>query len=168
MGSFRSLCDVCKWIPGIPCRYIAPIDGFSRYGLVTYHPGCADIACRNESDIFAAVEAAQNADATVIVAGLDLSVEAEGLDRTELLLPGYQTQLIKQVADVAKGPVILVILSAGGVDISFAKENPNIGGILWAGYPGEEGGRAIADVVFGEYNPGNWKLCTIVNYYSQK
>ncbi|KAL3741535.1 hypothetical protein ACJRO7_017061 [Eucalyptus globulus] len=139
---------------GVPCRFTAPIDGFSRYGVVTYKAGCADIACKNESFIFPAMKAAKRADATVILAGLDLSVEAEGLDRTDLVLPGYQTQLINQVAEVAKGPVVLVILSAGGVDISFAKENPNIGGILWAGYPGEEGGQAIADVVFGHYNPG--------------
>ncbi|KAF8031090.1 hypothetical protein BT93_D0318 [Corymbia citriodora subsp. variegata] len=139
---------------GIPCRYTAPIDGFSRYGKVTYRAGCADIACKNESIIFPALRAAKRADATIILAGLDLSVESEGLDRTDLVLPGYQTQLINQVAEVAKGPVVLVILSAGGVDISFAKKNPKIGGILWAGYPGEEGGQAIADVVFGKYNPG--------------
>ncbi|CAI9787991.1 unnamed protein product [Fraxinus pennsylvanica] len=45
-------------------------------------------------------------------------------------------------------------MSAGGVDISFAKNNSNIKGILWAGYPREEGGHAIADVVFGTHNPG--------------
>ncbi|KAI6703475.1 hypothetical protein NL676_012611 [Syzygium grande] len=139
---------------GSPCRYTAPIDGFSRYGKVKYKMGCGDIACKNDSFIFPAMKAAAQADATIVLAGLDLSVEAEGLDRTDLFLPGYQTQLINQVAEVAKGPVVLVILSAGGVDISFAEENPKIGGILWAGYPGEEGGRAIADVVFGRYNPG--------------
>ncbi|KAJ0045698.1 hypothetical protein Pint_04152 [Pistacia integerrima] len=67
---------------------------------------------------------------------------------------GYQTELINQVAQVSKGPVILVIMSAGGVDISFAKNNTNIKAILWAGYPGQDGGQAIADVVFGKYNPG--------------
>lgn len=120
--------------------------------------GCGDIACKNDSFIFPAMKAAARADATIVLAGLDLSVEAEGLDRTDLFLPGYQTQLINQVAEVAKGPVVLVILSAGGVDISFAEENPKIGGILWAGYPGEEGGRAIADVVFGRYNPGKYEI----------
>lgn len=116
--------------------------------------GCGEILCKNESLIFPAVKAAKKADATIILAGLDLTVEAESLDRDNLLLPGYQRLLIEQVTTVAKGPVILVIMSAGGVDISFAKENEKIKGILWAGYPGEEGGRAIADVVFGNYNPG--------------
>lgn len=57
---------------------------------------------------------------------------------------------------MSKGPVFLLIMSAGGVDISFAKKNKNskINSILWAGYPGEEGGHAIAYVVFGQYNPG--------------
>ncbi|XP_052179896.1 beta-xylosidase/alpha-L-arabinofuranosidase 1-like [Diospyros lotus] len=139
---------------GVPCRFMSPIDGFSTFSKVKYEMGCAEVACKNDSFIFASMKAAKNADATVIVAGLDLSFEAESLDRVDLLLPGYQTQLINQVASVAKGPVILVIMSAGGVDISFAKENPKIGAILWAGYPGEEGGLAIADVVFGKYNPG--------------
>ncbi|XAR72445.1 Non-reducing end alpha-L-arabinofuranosidase, partial [Bertholletia excelsa] len=139
---------------GIPCRYTSPIDGFSAFGNVTYEMGCGDVACKNESLIWAAEEAAKQADATVIVVGLDLSVEAESLDRDNLLLPGYQTQLINQVAAASKNHAILVVLSAGGVDISFAKQNPNIKAILWAGYPGEEGGQAIADVVFGHYNPG--------------
>lgn len=118
--------------------------------------GCADVLCKNESLIFPAMQAAKEADATIILAGLDLSVEAESLDRDDLLLPGYQTQLIKQVADAAKGPVILVIMSAGGIDISFAKSNTNIKAILWVGYPGEEGGHAIADIIFGKYNPGEY------------
>lgn len=110
--------------------------------------------CENESFIFQAMEAAKYAEATIIVAGLDLSVEAESLDRVNLTLPGYQEKLIDLVAQSTLGPVILVIMSAGGVDISFAKDNPNIKSILWAGYPGEEGGQAIADVIFGKYNPG--------------
>ncbi|KAL5774052.1 hypothetical protein ACOSP7_011609 [Xanthoceras sorbifolium] len=139
---------------GVPCQITSPIDAFSKHGEVNYKMGCGEVACRNESLIFPAMEAAKHSDATIIVAGLDSSVEAEGLDRDNLTLPGYQTQLINQVAKVAKGPVILVIMSAGGVDISFAKSNTNIKAILWAGYPGEEGGRAIADVVYGHHNPG--------------
>ncbi|KAJ6677788.1 QUALITY PROTEIN: PROBABLE BETA-D-XYLOSIDASE 2-RELATED [Salix viminalis] len=139
---------------GIPCQIITPIDGLSKFAKVDYQMGCSDVACKNESFIFPAMEAAKKADATIIFAGIDLSVEAESLDRDDLLLPGYQTQLINQVASVANGPVVLVLMSAGGVDISFAKRNENIRSILWVGYPGEEGGNAIADVIFGKYNPG--------------
>ncbi|KAL7129715.1 hypothetical protein ABFS83_13G086800 [Erythranthe nasuta] len=139
---------------GVPCRFTSPIDGFSKYGKVKYETGCGEVFCKNESLIFPAVRAAKKADATVLVVGLDLTVEAESLDRTDLLLPGYQQQLIQQVSSQSRGPVILVIMSAGGVDISFAKDDPNIQSIIWAGYPGEEGGHAIADVVFGKANPG--------------
>ncbi|KAG8385323.1 hypothetical protein BUALT_Bualt03G0030800 [Buddleja alternifolia] len=139
---------------GTPCRYTAPIDGFSKFGKVIYETGCGDVLCKNESLIFPAVRAAKKADVTILVVGLDLTVEAESLDRMNLLLPGYQNQLINQVASESKGPVILVVMSAGGVDISFARDSPNIQAIIWAGYPGQEGGHAIADVVFGRHNPG--------------
>ncbi|KAI3456047.1 hypothetical protein Pfo_012710 [Paulownia fortunei] len=135
---------------GVPCQYTAPIDGFSKYGKVIYKMGCGEVLCKNESLIFPAVRAAKKADATILVVGLDLSVEAESLDRTDLLLPGYQTQLINQVATESKGPVILVVMSAGGVDISFAKNDPNIQAILWAGYPGEEGGRGKLPLTWHE------------------
>lgn len=147
---------------GIPCRYVSPIAGLSKYAKVIYRPGC-DIACKNDSLIWPAVRAAKKAGATIIVAGIDLSVEAESLDRVNLLLPGYQTQLINQVAEVSSGPVVLVIMSAGGLDISFAKKNPKIRAIVWAGYPGEQGGRAIADVIFGKYNPGKFDISTFIS-----
>jgi beta-D-xylosidase 4 len=117
-----------------------------------YEMGCGEMACRNDSLIFPAMEAAKKADATLLLMGLDLSIEAENLDREDLLLPGYQTQLKNQVAQVSRGPVILIIMSAGGVDISFARDNDKIQAILWVGHPGQ-GGRGIADVVFGKYNP---------------
>ncbi|KAJ6741054.1 SUGAR HYDROLASE-RELATED [Salix purpurea] len=124
---------------GIPCQIITPIDGLSKFAKVDYQMGCSDVACKNESFIFPAMEAAKKADATIIFAGIDLSVEAESLDRDDLLLPGYQTQLINQVASVANGPVVLVLMSAGGVDISFAKRNENIKSILWVGIPWRRG-----------------------------
>ncbi|KAL2473743.1 putative beta-D-xylosidase 5 [Forsythia ovata] len=139
---------------GVPCKYVSPLDGLSTYAEVQYAMGCVNVMCKNSSLVFPAMQAAKNADATIIVAGIDLSVEAESLDRVDLLLPGYQTELINQVAAVSKGPVIVVIMSAGGVDISFARDNGNVKAILWAGFPGEEGGQAIADVLFGKYNPG--------------
>ena len=139
---------------GVPCQYSSPLDGFSAYGKVTYEMGCNNVTCDNKTFIMPAVEASKNADATILLVGLDKTVEGEGLDRNDLLLPGYQTELILQVIVASKGPIILVIMSGSAVDISFAKTDDRVKAILWAGYSGEEGGRAIADVVYGKYNPG--------------
>ena len=84
----------------------------------------------------------------MIVVGASLAIEVESLDRTEILLPGEQQLLVTEVANTSKGPVILVILSGGGMDLSFAKTSDKISSILWVGYPGEAGGAAIA-VIFG-------------------
>jgi hypothetical protein len=73
----------------------------------------------------------------------------------DLKLPGKQQELINVVAGAAKKPVVLVLLSGGPVDISSAKNDKNIGSILWAGYPGQARGSAIAEVIFGDHNPGS-------------
>ena len=77
--------------------------------------------------------------------------EAEGTDRTSLALPGAQLPLLKRV--VATGtPVVLVVINAGPVDLSWAKKN--VLSILSAGYGGQYTGQAVADALFGTYNPG--------------
>ncbi|KAL6907814.1 hypothetical protein ACP4OV_001984 [Aristida adscensionis] len=141
---------------GKPCRYTTPLQGVARYAAQTVHQaGCTDVACGgSQQPIAAAVDAASRADATIVVAGLDQKVEAEGLDRQNLLLPGRQAELISAVARASKGPVILVLMSGGPIDIAFAQNDRRIAGILWAGYPGQAGGQAIADVIFGQHNPG--------------
>ncbi|XP_042485812.1 beta-D-xylosidase 3-like isoform X2 [Macadamia integrifolia] len=155
---------------GIPCKYSTPKDGFSTYGNVTFVKACEDDTPCTKTDGFpAAVEAAKNADATILVVGLELKFEREEFDRVDLKLPGNQTDLVNQVASAAKGPVILVVMAAGCIDVSFAKQNPKIQAILWVGYPGEEGGRAMADVVFGKHNPsGKLPLTWYINDYTDK
>lgn len=86
--------------------------------------------------------------------GLDQSIEAESRDRVGLLLPGHQQELVSRVAMASRGPVVLVLMSGGPIDVSFAKFDPRISAIMWVGYPGEAGGAAIADVLFGTTNPG--------------
>lgn len=140
---------------GVPCRYVSPIDGFSKYANVTYEQGCEDVRCHTETYIYPAARAASEADATIVLVGLDGTFEAEQLDREDLELPGYQNKLISQVQSMSRGPVILVVLSAGGVNIAKYASSESYGAIIWAGYPGQEGGQAIADVVFGAYNPGD-------------
>ncbi|KAL6962623.1 hypothetical protein U1Q18_037582 [Sarracenia purpurea var. burkii] len=101
-----------------------------------------------------ALEMAKKSDYVVLIMGLDQTQEREKQDRNDLVLPGNQQSLITSVAKEAKNPVVLVLLSGGPVDISFAKQDENIGSILWAGYPGEGGGIALAEIIFGDYNPG--------------
>ncbi|RRT71636.1 hypothetical protein B296_00035339 [Ensete ventricosum] len=133
---------------------IGNYEGLAANVKTVYAAGCANVGCTGNSlQLDSAKAAAAAADATVLVVGADQSIERESFDRVSLLLPGQQTTLITEVAKVAKGPVILVIMSGGPFDISFAKTNGSISSILWVGYPGEAGGAAIADVIFGYYNP---------------
>ena len=120
---------------------------------IRFHAGCNSAAC-SFAATDQAVRIAGSSDQVILFMGLSQKQEQEGLDRTSLLLPGKQQSLITAAASAAKRPVILVILSGGPVDVTFAKSNPKIGAILWAGYPGQAGGLAITNVLFGDHNPG--------------
>ncbi|KAH8489085.1 hypothetical protein H0E87_024650 [Populus deltoides] len=139
---------------GLACGYTTPLQGIQRYAQTIHRQGCADVACVSDQQFSAAIDAARQADATVLVMGLDQSIEAEFRDRTGLLLPGRQQELVSKIAAASKGPTILVLMSGGPIDVSFAKNDPKIGSIVWAGYPGQAGGAAISDVLFGITNPG--------------
>ncbi|WP_295125267.1 glycoside hydrolase family 3 N-terminal domain-containing protein [uncultured Chitinophaga sp.] len=95
-----------------------------------------------------AVAAARNADEVLIVAGIE---EGEFRDRAMLSLPGLQEQMIKEVAALGK-PVTVVLIGGSAITMNNWKDDVN--SILLAWYPGEEGGRAVADVLTGAYNPG--------------
>ncbi|CAN1194971.1 Beta-D-xylosidase 1 [Linum perenne] len=138
---------------GIACGYTTPLQGIARYSRTLHQSGCADVACAGKQQFGAAELIARQADATVLVMGLDQSIEAEFRDRAGLLLPGHQQELISRVARVSKGPTILVLMSGSPIDVTFAKNDPRISAIIWVGYPGQAGGTAIADVLFGTTNP---------------
>lgn len=107
-----------------------------------------------------AVQTANQADAVVLVLGLnerlegeEMKVEADGFeggDRTSLNLPANQEELMKAMIATGK-PVVLVLINGSALSINWA--NDNVPAILTAGYPGQQGGNAIADVLFGDYNP---------------
>lgn len=140
---------------GVACGYISPLQGISKYVKTIHEKGCADVGCAGNQLIAAAEAAARVADAVVVVVGLDQSIEAEFRDRNGVLLPGHQEELVRRVGRACKGPTVVVLLSGGPIDVSFAKNDAKISAILWAGYPGQAGGAAIADVLFGAINPGN-------------
>ncbi|KAI9097969.1 hypothetical protein K1719_025740 [Acacia pycnantha] len=140
---------------GPPCNLVTPLQAFQQYVKNTiYHPGCDGGVKCSSAQIGKAVEIAAKVDYVVLMMGLDQSEEREDRDRVHLDLPGKQLELIHSVAKASKRPVILVIFSGGPLDISPAKYNNKVGGILWAGYPGEAGGTALAQIIFGDHNPG--------------
>jgi len=140
---------------GNPPYLISPVEGIGKFAQVTYVEGC-QIALTNASDFPAACSAASLADAVVMVMGLDQTQEAEGNDRINITFPGLQLSLIQTVAGcILPGtPLIVVVMAGGTVDLTQVKETSQIGAIMWVGYPGQSGGTAIANVIFGEYNPG--------------
>jgi beta-glucosidase len=92
---------------------------------------------------------AAKADAVVVAVGFDQSSEGESADRMFALPPG-QDELIKQIAAVNQNTIV-VLTSGGSVDMSAWVER--VPGLVQAWYPGEEGGTALAQLLFGEYNP---------------
>ncbi|KAK6135407.1 hypothetical protein DH2020_030861 [Rehmannia glutinosa] len=117
---------------GKPCKYTTPLQGLT----VSVPTGIPAWLCRRSCgtvDLGAAKKIASTADAVVLVMGSDQSIEAESRDRVDITLPGQQQTLVSEVANVSNGPVILVIMSGGGMDVQFAKDNPKISSILWVG-----------------------------------
>ena len=94
-----------------------------------------------------AVAVARSSDVAIVAAGIE---EGEFRDRAMLGLPGHQEELIEGIA--ATGTPVVVVLS-GGSAITMSRWIGRVGAVLDGWYPGEEGGRAIADVLFGDYNP---------------
>ncbi|HHY85596.1 MAG TPA: hypothetical protein GYA07_08700 [Verrucomicrobia bacterium] len=97
-----------------------------------------------------AAEIARGADVAIVFVGTDESVEQEGRDRTSLGLPGDQEALVKAVR-AANRRTVVVLQSAGPLTVPWLKDN--VPALLQAWWSGEEGGHAIADVLFGDVNP---------------
>lgn len=107
-----------------------------------------------------AIETAKQAEVVVMCMGLTARMEGEemdveidgfrGGDRTNLDLPQVQQELIKEIYALGK-PVVLVLLNGSALAINW--ESENIPAIVEAWYPGQAAGTAIADVLFGDYNP---------------
>lgn len=107
-----------------------------------------------------ALEAAGKADVVVAVMGLSAALEGEempvevegftGGDRTDIKLPRPQEELLKQLHALGK-PIVLVLLSGSALAVNWAAEH--VPAIVEAWYPGQAGGDALADILFGDYNP---------------
>ncbi len=150
---------------GTASRYVTFLEGIEDAfgGRVYYAEGCHLFKDRVEGlalpadRISEAVAAAKNADVSVLCLGLDASLEGEegdagnayaSGDKTDLRLPEPQRLLLKSVLDVGKA--VVVVLAAGS---SLNIEDDRPAALIQAWYPGSKGGKALAEILFGEVSP---------------
>ena len=160
--------------PQDPDRIVTMLEGIREKGraeVVTYAKGCA-IRDENDADIDEAVRIAKSADVVVLVVGgssardfktsyeetgaaiVNESISdmdcGEGYDRSTLRLLGKQEELMQHIYATGK-PVVTVYIQGRPLDMNLAAEKSNALLTLW--YPGMEGGSALADILWGDYNP---------------
>lgn len=168
---------------GTPSKPVTAIEGIrakvSRNTKVLYTPG-SELVGREESwgatparGFTEAIAAAERADITILCLGLSPKLEGEqgevaasdgGGDRLNVGLPKVQQSLLEAVCSLGK-PVVLVLF--GGSPLAAAWAHEHVPAILYAWYPGQEGGTAIADVLFGDYNPAGRLPITFVKSLDQ-
>lgn len=154
---------------GTSSRYITVLEGIQdEVGgevRILYSQGChlekdrVEGLAWSQDRISEAVITAEHSDVVVICVGLDETLEGEegdagnsdaSGDKKDLHLPKVQEELIEKVTAVGK-PTILVLMAGSAIDLNYAQEN--CGGILAAWYPGARGGKAVADLLFGNVSP---------------
>lgn len=153
-----------------------PVKKYKKVNLVGAHPYPLEVRYKQNNSEYPmirllwdkedknkteeALKIAKESDIVILCMGLSPSLEGEALsikldgfeggDRVDIALPKVQTQLMKELKKLGK-PMVLVLLNGSALAINW--ENDNIPAILEAWYPGQAGGTAIADILFGDYNP---------------
>ena len=130
------------------------ISALNANGTTRYKLGC-HVADSDLNEIDEAVELALDSDTIVLMMGLDQSQEREAHDRYNTTLPGLQRTLVRKVLDAVSNEsknIILVLIHGGSVSLG-SDIIGEIPAIITASYGGQEGSRAIADVLFGNFNP---------------
>jgi beta-glucosidase len=160
-------------IRGLPVEFVAG----EKYRIEIFyrnHIGDADMellwCMPRDNMVQKAVAAASRAEAVILVLGLSPRLEGEemqvklegfeGGDRTSLSLPAVQEELLTAMISTGK-PVIVVLMN--GSPVASQQAHEKAAAVLLAGYPGVEGGNAVADVIFGDHNPSGRLPVT---YYS--
>ncbi|MHA1844200.1 MAG: glycoside hydrolase family 3 C-terminal domain-containing protein [Promethearchaeota archaeon] len=147
---------------GTPSKYTTILKGIeNKVGAKTkiyYSKGCP-LKEPSKDEFKEALELAKKNEVVILVLGLSPRLEGEEGeaaesdlhgDRLDITLPEIQEELLKEISEIGKS-IILILTGGSALAVNFAKEK--ISAILFAWYPGEEGGAAVADVIFGDYNP---------------
>jgi beta-glucosidase len=160
IGPFADFAQTGPNYTGLYSTFVKPLDGITKKvgatAKVIYARGSGIVETDNpEASYEEAVGIAKKADVAVLFVGINEILEREGIDRNFINLPPVQMQLIRRVLEA--NPRTVVVLQNGG-PVSLAggaagEQPPDPPAILDMFWAGEEGGTAIADVLFGDYNP---------------
>lgn len=133
-----------------------------------------DLGFKRDADIKSSVAKVKDADVVIFVGGISPSLEGEEMgvdlegfkrgDRTDIELPAVQRELIKALYNAGKK---VVFVNCSGSPIGMEPETKYCQAILQAWYPGQSGGKAVADVLFGDYNPAGRLPVTFYRNISQ-
>ena len=161
---------------GDASKYVTLLEGIkNKIALETklfYAQGC-DLIKNDSNGFVEAINVAEKSELIIMGLGLSNLIEGEQVevadptsqgDRLYIDLPIIQEELLKRINSLGK-PLVLVLFSGSALSINFASEK--VSTILQAWYPGEEGGNAIADVIFGDYNPAGRLPITIYKSIEQ-
>ncbi|HLY42894.1 MAG TPA: beta-glucosidase BglX [Terracidiphilus sp.] len=140
--------DAVNYVPGPALSRVFP----SMLDVITGNkPQPPPTAAETADWVAKAKAAAENADVVIAVLGEASNMSSEAASRATLDLPGIQERMLESVVGTGK-PVVLVLENGRPLDIRWASEH--VPAILEAWYPGTEGGNAVADVLFGDADPG--------------
>ena len=140
---------------------------------VAYAQGCTENGDTTDELLAEAVDAAKKAKVAVVFAGLTDSYESEGFDRKSMAMPEGHNRMIEAVA-AANPNTVVVLLCGSAVEVPWENE---VNAILYMGLPGEAGGDAVCDLLFGKANPcgklaETWPVsysdCVSSSYYGSK
>ncbi len=118
---------------------------------IVFEKGCADALCASDEGFDEAVGAARDADATILVVGESAEMSGEAASRASLDLPGRQLELVRAIHATGK-PYVVVLMN--GRPLALEWLDINAPAILETWFAGTQAGHAIADVLFGDVNPG--------------
>ena len=139
---------------GYGVKVVSPLEGIknivSEETKVYFAEGCS-LTGTSKEGFEEAKKASEKSDVAILFVGNSTETEGESKDRSNLNLPGVQQELIKEICNTGT-PVVVVLIN--GSAITMTEWIDDVNAVIEAWYPGEEGGTAIAEVLFGDYNPG--------------
>jgi beta-glucosidase len=138
---------------GTPSSPQTPLSALMKTGIKINHEKGCDITGDSTRGFPGAIAAARGSEVVMFFAGLSPKIEGEecdtnGFERSNIGLPGVQQELLNELKKTGR-PIILVLLSGSALSVDPSCADA----IIQAWYPGQSGGEAIADVIFGGYNP---------------